>query len=242
MPTPRPVHVHLTPALVATRRLAGGVAVVLDVLRATTTIVHAVAADCVAVRPCATVEEARALAGAGVLLAGERGGVPLPGFDLGNSPGEFTAERCAGKMVVLTTTNGTKALLHAAAAVRVLVAAFVNRGAVCEQLRRERRPVHILCAGEAGGASLEDTLLAGALVDALASDGDTSLDDGAQLARACFVQLGTDLEAALRLGAGGVCLASLGYDEDIRAAARVDRFAVVPELRRDPLRIEAGAG
>src|SRR5262245_56341394 len=113
----RELHVHLTPDLVAPERLAGGVAVVVDVLRATTTIVHALAAGCCSVRPCATVEEARALADAlpagKVLLGGERDGVPLPGFDKGNSPGEYTPEACKGTTLVLTTTNGTRALLHA---------------------------------------------------------------------------------------------------------------------------------
>src|SRR4051812_14748139 len=87
----RDVQVHLLPELVPAQRLAGGLAVVVDVLRATTSIVYALAAGCTSIRPCAEVEEARALAGqmrAGrVLLAGERDGLPLPGFDLGNSPG-----------------------------------------------------------------------------------------------------------------------------------------------------------
>src|SRR5438094_3818028 len=126
MPGDRDVQVHLLPDLIPQSRLAGGLAVVVDVLRATTTIVHALVAGCSAVRPCAEVEEARELAGqmrAGrVLLGGERGGLPLPGFDLGNSPGEYTGKVCKGKTLVLTTTNGTRALLRAAEAERVLLA------------------------------------------------------------------------------------------------------------------------
>jgi 2-phosphosulfolactate phosphatase len=224
--------------------LAGGVAVVIDVLRATTTIVHALAAGAICVRPCATVEEARAVAdrlpaGKGI-LAGERGGVPLPGFDAGNSPGEFTPARCKDLTVVLTTSNGTQALLHAAQAERVLVAAFVNFSAVCEQLRLLGRPVDVLCAGDGGTVALEDALLAGALVDALA-DGAVLLDDGARLAWDAFEHHGRELADALALGAGGVRLRLLGYDEDVRAAARVDLFALVPELRCDPFRVEIGA-
>src|SRR5206468_2766584 len=130
----RSVFVHLTPDLAAPERLAGGVAVVVDVLRATTTIVHALAAGCGSVRPCAEIDEARALADslpAGkVLLGGERDGKPLPGFDLSNSPRECTPAVCRGRTLVLTTTNGSRALLRAAAAERVLVAAFVNFSAV----------------------------------------------------------------------------------------------------------------
>src|ERR1700687_4912147 len=171
MPQEREVQVHLLPSLALPGRLTGGLAVVIDVLRATTTIIHALAAGCTAVRPCGEVEEAREMAGtmrAGrVLLAGERGGVPLSGFDLGNSPREFTPRVCRNATLVLTTTNGTRALLRAAEAERVLVAGFVNYSAVCEQLRSDARPIHIICAGTDGAVTLEDTLLAGALVDFL---------------------------------------------------------------------------
>jgi 2-phosphosulfolactate phosphatase len=245
MPREPEVAVHLVPGLVPAERLAGGVAVVIDVLRATTTIVTALAAGCVAIRPCLTVDEARQVAGgmrAGrVVLGGEREGKPLPGFDLGNSPGEYTAARCKGTTLVMTTTNGTRALLHAASAERVLVAAFVNFSAVCEQLRQEARPVHVLCAGDAGAVALEDTLLAGALVEALADGPSVPLNDGARVAWDCFEHHGRCLEGALAVAAGGGRLRALGYDEDVRAAARLDQFALVPELRRDPLRVEVGA-
>ncbi len=215
---------------------------VIDVLRATTTIVHALAAGCVAVRPVATVEEARALASTfppgGALLAGERHARPLPGFDLGNSPNHFTPVRCSGRTLVMTTTNGTRALLHCGAAERIVLAAFANRGATCEQLAREARPIHVVCAGSSGEVALEDALLAGALVEALRERGECTLDDGALLAWSCFREHGSTLEQALRRGVGGAHLIALGYDDDVRAAACVDRFALVPEVRRGPLRIE----
>jgi 2-phosphosulfolactate phosphatase len=220
------------------------VAVVLDVLRATTTIVHALAAGCPSVRPCATLDEARALARSlppPVLLAGERDGRPIPGFDRGNTPGEYTPDTCRNSVLVLTTTNGTRALLHALPADRVLAAGLVNFSATCEQLAAETRPVHVLCAGDHGAAALEDTFLAGALVDFLQRTGNVSLDDGALISRACFassVDSSTSLADVLGQGHGGALLRSLGYDEDIRAAASVDRFALVAEVRRDPLRVE----
>src|SRR5262249_62052189 len=112
----RLLHVHLLPTLAPPGALAGATAVVVDVLRATTTIVHALAAGCIAVRPVGEVEEARKLADsmrAGrVILAGEREGKKIPGFDHGNSPLEFTPESCRDRTLVLTTTNGTRALLH----------------------------------------------------------------------------------------------------------------------------------
>jgi 2-phosphosulfolactate phosphatase len=241
----REVHVHLLPALAPPGRLAGSLAVVVDVLRATTTMIHALGAGCTAVRPCAEVEEARDLAGqmrAGrVLLGGERGGNPLPGFDLGNSPREYTAKVCRGTTLVLTTTNGTRALLRAAEAERVLIAGFVNYSAVCEQMRLDARPIHIICAGTDGEVTLEDTLLAGALVEFLSESADVRLNDSGRLAWDCFENHGRVLQGALEVSRGGESLKRLGYDDDIRAAAQVDQFALVPEVRRDPLRVEVGA-
>src|SRR5436309_2662913 len=117
----RPVRVHLVPSLAAPVALVGGVAVVIDVLRATTTIVHALAAGCAAVVPCAEVDEAKKTAAAlrpgKVVLGGERGGKLIRGFDLGNSPREYTAKACKKATVVFTTTNGTRAILRAAAGI-----------------------------------------------------------------------------------------------------------------------------
>jgi len=245
MPADREVSVHLLPNLTNQECLTGSLAVVIDVLRATTTIVHALAAGCTNVRPCAEVEEARELAGqmriGRALLGGEREGLPIPGFDLGNSPGAYTPALCRGATLVMTTTNGTRAILRAAAAERVLLAAFVNYSAICEQIRQDARPLHILCAGTEGEVSLEDSLLAGALVDFLCEQGERRLNDSARLAWDCFEHHGRVLQGALELGKGGAKLRSLGYHEDILAAAQVDAFHLVPEVKRDPLRVEVGA-
>jgi 2-phosphosulfolactate phosphatase len=245
MPRDRDVLVHLLPELAAPGSMVGGVAVVIDVLRAATTMVHALAAGCVCIRPCAEVDEARALAGQGragkVLLAGERGGQPIAGFDLGNSPRDFTAKKCKGATLVFTTTNGTRALIRSAEAERVFVAGFVNFSAVCEQLQHDARPVHIVCAGTEGSVALEDTLLAGALVDALCDQEEVRLNDSARLAWDCFENHGRVLAGALEISRGGAILRGLGYDDDIAAAAQIDAFALVPQLRRDPLRVELGA-
>jgi 2-phosphosulfolactate phosphatase len=241
----REVRVYLFPQMVPRERLAGTVAVVIDVLRAGTTIVHALAAGCSEVRPCAEIDEARALADgmrAGrVLLAGERDGAPVPGFDLGNSPASFTPSMCRDATLVLTTTNGTRTLLHAGPAARVLVAGFVNFSAVCEQLRRDARPVSILCAGHHGGLTLEDTLLAGAFVDFLCEESEARLDDAARLAWDCFETHRELLLGSLEISDSGDRLRQLGYDEDVRLAAQVDQFLLVPELRLDPPRVEVGA-
>ena len=245
MAAERAVDVHLAPELAPAGALAGSMAIVIDVLRATTTIVHALAAGCIDVRPCADLDEAQRLADsmrAGkVLLGGERGGDPPPGFDLGNSPREYTCKICKGTTLVLTTTNGTKALARAVEAERVLVAAFVNYSAVCEQLRHDARPLHIVCAGQNGTPALEDTLLAGALVDFVSEEMEVRLNDSARLAWDCYENHGRVLAGALEISGSGEGLCKLGYAEDVRACAEVDKFHLVPELRRDPLRLEVGA-
>jgi 2-phosphosulfolactate phosphatase len=245
MPDERPVRVHLVPSLAPPGAFVGGIAVVIDVLRATTTIVHALAAGCAAVIPCAEVDEAKQTA-AGlrpgkVILGGERSGKLIAGFDLGNSPREYTAKACKKATLVFTTTNGTRAILRGAEAERVLIAAFVNYSAVCELLRTDARAVHIVCAGCDGAPALEDTLLAGALVDFLCDQQEIHLNDSARLAWDAFENHGRVLRGALEVGTHGAHLIELGYHADIRAAADVDRFFLVPELRRDPLRIERAA-
>ena len=124
------VYVHLLPKLIPHGSLRGGVAVVVDVLRATTVMVQALAAGCEAIIPCGEIDEAKEVAAslpAGTaLLVGERQGLPIPGFDLGNSPGDFTSEVCEGKTLVMTTTNGTRAILASLEAERVYIASFGN--------------------------------------------------------------------------------------------------------------------
>src|SRR5262249_58114278 len=145
-----------------------------------------------------------------VLLGGERGGVRLEGFDLGNSPREYSTRVCRGNTLVLTTTNGTRALLCAAQAARTLVAGFVNYSAVCEQLRLDARPVHILCAGTEGHVTLEDTLLAGAFVDFLCEGAEVRLKDSARLAWGCFGNHRRVLVGGVWVCTGGGRLRSAG--------------------------------
>ena len=245
----RTVAVHLTPALVPAEDLAGGVVVVIDVLRCTTTVVCALAHGCEAVVPVAGVEEARRTAaslaeslGRPPLLTGERDGATLPGFDLGNSPEEFAGGACLDRTVVCTTTNGTAAILHAAQAERVLLGAFVNFSVVCEELLAQDRPVHLLCAGRRGRVALEDTIFAGAVVDFLTDHDDWEPDDGARVAWDAFEQHGCVLLSAFELSATGRLLLDLGQDADLKAAADTDRFALLPEVQwGQPTRIVPAA-
>jgi 2-phosphosulfolactate phosphatase len=248
--------VHFLPDLVAPPALSGRRCVVVDVLRATTTIVEALAAGAIAVVPCLTIDDARRRAAeVGVgdsLLGGERGGRPIEGFDLGNSPAEYTAARVADKTVVLTTTNGTKALLHSVAGSEILIGALVNLSAVCARLQSAPAsgnvPVDVVCAGTDGQITREDVLFAGAVADRLAA-AQFELDDSAEVARDAWrsVSGGTNggelqrqLITAMSASRGGRNLIEIGMAGDIRLAGRVDQFAIVPQFDPRTGRIAIG--
>jgi 2-phosphosulfolactate phosphatase len=248
--------VHLLPDLVSEADLAGGTVVVIDVLRASTTIVHALAAGAVRVVPCVDIDEARRIAAdlpAGqAVLGGERGGLAIEGFHLGNSPSEFTRETVRGKTVVFTTTNGTRAMARARQAAEVLVGAFVNAAAIVNQLSG-REKVHLLCAGTCEQVTREDVLAAGLLAARLMARAGVKYDlanDEARLAIEAWRQAAAGheddwqavgsknrsvdatawLTEIVRDSTGGRSLMRLGLAADIADAARLDRFDLVPVL------------
>lgn len=250
MPAARPIDVYLLPTLVQPEELAGRTAIVIDVLRATTTIVSALAAGATQVVPCQEVDEAKRIAAemaGGALLGGERGGRQIAGFDLGNSPAEYSRERIGGRAVAFTTTNGTRAMLRCKHARRVLLAAFVNFSAVCREVAGEES-IAIVCAGTDGQVTREDALLAGAIVDDLVRDRAAALpdreayasrspvlNDQAEIAADAWrtaVRLLIDrpLGMTLRDSRGGRNLIEIGHENDIDLAAQLDRFDIVPEL------------
>ena len=247
---------HFLPDLVSPEELAGGTVVVIDVLRASTVICHALAAGARAVIPDAGSGEARQSAAAtwpsgNAMLGGEREGLPIPGFDLGNSPAEYRPETVGGRTIVFTTTNGTRAMNRCKKAGRVFVGALVNLSAVCDFIQTSgSRAVHLLCAGTRGKITREDVLCAGAAVDRLISFGaidESEQNDQARIARAAW-QLASGgqspvspakLAAELRDTQGGRNLAAIHLERDIEAAAQFDSLRVVPELDLAAWRIEA---
>ena len=247
------LRVHFLPELVDPAALAGSRCVVVDVLRATTTIIEGLAAGATAVVPCLSIDDARRRAkefeAGQSLLGGERGGRPIDGFDLGNSPAEYTAARVTGKSVVLTTTNGTKALLHCGAGSEILIGALVNLSAVCSWLPAGgNAPVDIVCAGTDGQITREDVLFAGAVAERVAAAG-FQLDDSAEIARDAWrsVSGGTSggvlqqrLVAAFGASRGGRNLIEIGMADDLHLAARVDQFAIVPQFDPQTGRITIG--
>src|SRR6058998_2421756 len=229
------IDVFFTPLGLNAGDLAGRAVVVIDVLRATTTVVTAIANGAKAVIPAATSEEAVRLASNlekdGVVLAGERKSVKIAGFALGNSPREMTPPAVAGKTIVLATTNGTPALVAAQGGDPVLVGAPANFKALAERARAilaQRGDLVIVCAGREKQFALEDAYTAGRLIKAVKKGlRKLALNDAATAAVALTDAFATWKEALERSEAAQQLVdADLG--EDVAFAARPDRFGVVP--------------
>ncbi|MBX3439046.1 MAG: 2-phosphosulfolactate phosphatase [Planctomycetaceae bacterium] len=249
------VSVHMLPSLIEAGSLAGGVSVVIDVLRATTTIVHALANGAEAVVPCESIEQAleakaaqsQSQGAAGmnskVLLGGERHGELIPGFDLDNSPFAYSPEVVAGKTIIFTTTNGTRALHACRTASRVLIGAFVNHASLVRILQADGRPVHLVCAGTDGQLTAEDILFAGAVaVNLLKGSALPVADVQTQMAVDFFQARSGDSEMflqTLRNSRGGQNLLHLGMDADVQRASQWNLFEVVPEWHAAENRIVA---
>ena len=212
--------------------LRGHTVVVIDVLRWSTVVITALANGAREVEAHATPDEARAratvLGRKRVLLGGERDNVALPGFDLGNSPLEYTRERVAGRTVVTTTTNGTQALGAAVAAREVLVGAFVNLAALVARVvpAAESGPITLLCAGQAGEEAPEDTACAGAIAASLGAG--ATFDAGARHASGMWARSGCDAATVLRLAPHAASLGRGGFAADVRFAAAVSSVGLVP--------------
>ncbi|MBI4496581.1 MAG: 2-phosphosulfolactate phosphatase [Chloroflexi bacterium] len=232
------IDVTFTPADLAQQDRTGRIVVVLDVVRASTTIIQALAHGCARVLPQATVEEARSLAATlpprERLLGGERNGQRISGFDLGNSPREYTAERVRDKTLVFTTTNGTRTLQAAQGADSILVGAFANLPAVVQKLAAAGRPVLLAAAGRLDRPVLDDVVCAGMFVQQLQErqpEGG-SLSDAALLAWQVYRAYEGRLVEALRLSASGQALLRLGreYEDDLRCCAQVGVSSLIPAV------------
>ncbi len=218
----------------------GRTAVVIDVIRATTTIVEALANGATAIYPTRSTEDALRLVGSlgreDTLLCGERKGLMIEGFDLGNSPREFDRDRVEGRGIVLSTTNGTQALAAAAGADRVLVAALLNLNAIAKALKGTS-DLAIICAGKEGAFSLDDVICAGLLLERVleADPEPATLNDAARGALALAEHLVPDRDL-LADTAAGQALVEIGLEADLALCARQDVHDLVPEMQDRTIR------
>lgn len=214
--------------------VSGRVAVVIDVLRASSTIVGALASGADRVLTVATVEEAREqaakLGGDRAVLGGERDAVKLPGFDLGNSPREYTPGVVDGKTVILTTTNGTQAVHAAKQAQAIIVAGLVNADAVVRWLIARDLDVTLICSGTEGRLSIDDLHCAGLLLSRLLEPGFIpELKDGVRLAIQWYTANAGSALHVLQTCYHGQRLIERGFDADVAWCSAIDMFDTVPE-------------
>jgi len=233
--------IELLPQKVRTRNGEGKVYVIIDVLRATTTIIEALSNGCTEVVPVVAVKEAFDLAKKfpreEVLVGGERGGLKVKGFDLGNSPREYSREVVFGKRVILTTTNGTKALRSVVGCENVLVAGFANSRAIVQRCMALKADPVMIPAGGKGKFSLEDVVCGGMMIDLLEKKG-VSLTDSGRVACILYRVFVHDLLGMARSSEHGQHLMRVGLEEDLPFCVRTDVSSLVPIFKKGSITVE----
>jgi 2-phosphosulfolactate phosphatase len=230
------LEVCLTPALLPLYNVEDFIVVIIDIFRATSSICYGIENGAEAIIPVSEVEECAAYREKGLnyLLAAERNGEVVTGFDFGNSPFAYTPEKVAGKTVVLTTTNGTHALHLSRKAKKIVIGSFLNLTALCNWLKTQDDNILLVCAGWKNNFNLEDTLFAGAVVEQLKANGYT-LDDPALAANDLY-QIGqNNIAQYLEKTSHGERLKKLGIEKDIAFCLQVDIATAIPVLVVDKL-------
>jgi 2-phosphosulfolactate phosphatase len=229
------IDVCLTPDLLHLHSIDNTIVIVTDIFRATSCMVTGFAYGVGGIIPVATVDECKDLQNQGFIAAAERNAQKVEGFDLDNSPFSYMDERLIGAKIAMTTTNGTLSITKAkTAAVKVLVGAFLNLQAIVNYLKTQPYDVLVLCAGWKGKPNLEDTLFAGAVVNAL-KDEYFVAEDSAILAMRTYAQAKDDLIGYLANSSHIRRLQRLGINKDISYCLQHDLYDVVPVLRGNEL-------
>jgi 2-phosphosulfolactate phosphatase len=229
-----------TPAEFATARLESDVVVIFDVLRGSSTLATAFSNGVTQVIPVGDVERARKVVANGdrqkMLLGGTINGEIIDGFDLGNSPLEYTPGRVQGKKLVYCSLNITEALSAARYQERVLFGCFNNLHTVLNNISNIST-LMILCAGKSGRFSLEDTVCAGMFIQVILNNIETefSLNDASTTARYLFYRHHRDIAGMLEQTSHGIYLNKLGYAKDLNYISKLNTIEVVPELSLDKL-------
>lgn len=234
----------LTPEEVKNTELADKLVVVIDVLRASSTIVTALANGCRDFIPIFSAEQAKERVQQfdkeKVLLGGERGGKRIDGFDLGNSPREYKREVVKDKTVIFSTTNGVKTLEMVKDAHGIIIGSFLNLQAVCDYCTNYQGDILIICAGKEGKYSLEDTACAGRLINSLKTTlSDIRLQSDANFtAQLLYEKFGSNILEILKKSEHGRYLESIGLGEDLKFCSQLDFFYIIPIFREGIISIE----
>jgi 2-phosphosulfolactate phosphatase len=236
------IDIQFVPSSINPKLLTNRVVVVIDVLRATSVIIYAMSQGASEIIPLASVEEALQMAktfpGGSVLLGGERNANEIPGFDLGNSPREYVAERVKGKKMILTTTNGTKAFQKVSTGKEIWVGSFLNIGAVAQRCLESEMDFLIFPSGDEGNFSLEDTICGGMLIDLIREKRKKpiSLTDASQCAQILYKRFEGNLLEAFHLSRHGKELINRGFEDDLAYCAQIDITSLVPVFKEGVIR------
>lgn len=227
---------------ISPQKIYGKTAIVLDVFRCTSTIITALANGCKEVIPASDDVEAESLASKlprnSYILAGEIKGQKLPGFELGNSPVEFTRYPVRQKTVILTTTNGTEAIKICKPAKHVLIGSFLNVSSVCSRAATYQKDIIVACAGTRGNISLEDIMAAGCLIAELKQSSiETRCCDLARTFYYLYKYFKDNLEQILLTSRSGLNLQRLGYEHDITFCLQQDLYRIVPVYKNGVIRL-----
>lgn len=224
------IEVCYTPDLIGQFDVKNKCVVVIDVLRATSCMVAGLGSGVKSITPVATVEECEALGKQGYVMAGERGGQKLQQFQLGNSPYDYMKPELKGAKVAATTTNGTRAIELSKEAPEVIIGSFLNLGAVVAHLASQKRDILLLCAGWKGRYNLEDSLLAGAIIEGLKKVASFE-DDSSISAFYLYQTMAQDIHYYISRSNHASRLSKFGILKDIEYCSKVDEFSVVPVLK-----------
>jgi len=225
--------VIFTPALLPYYNCKGKTVVIIDILRATTSICVAFAHGVKRILPVSTPEEAALFRDFDFIIAAERNAIKVDGFDLGNSPFEYENSILEGKSIAFTTTNGTKAIKMAReqGAERILIGSFLNIDALCKTLTKQpTSDILLVCAGWKDKFNLEDTVFAGAVIDKIKSYVDAN-SDSCIAALGLFKQAEDNLYEYINKTAHAERFRILqGNSDDIAYCTRMNTINLVPEL------------
>ena len=222
----RSIEVCFSPELIHLHEVTGKLVVVVDIFRATSTMVAALAHGVTEILPFAELEACRAMQNKGYLIAAERDGLTASGFELGNSPLAYTDGAYAGRKLAMTTTNGTLAIEKSKGAAEILIGAFPNLQATVTYIQSRDLDVLIHCAGWKGRFNLEDSLYAGALVQAL-GESHANREDGAIAMGSLFAKVGGNLPTYLSQAAHAKRLQNHGIEGDIDFCLSLNLYNLV---------------
>ncbi|MDO8994784.1 2-phosphosulfolactate phosphatase [Daejeonella sp.] len=225
----RNLEVCLTPALLHLHDFTHSIVVVIDIFRATSSICYGIENGAESIIPVATIEACESYRHSEYLLAAERNGEVVDGFDFGNSPFSYTEDKVSGKTIVLTTTNGTHAINMSRGAHKIVIGSFLNLSALCDWLKTQPNDVLLLCSGWKDKVNLEDTLFAGGVVHYLREE-NYALDDAGIASEDLYIMAKDDLNTYLKKTSHSERLKKLGIEEDIKFCLNLNITKGIPVL------------